>query len=300
MPFHLLETYIRNPSSFFISFFTLPPRAKRRCQPRSVCVFWGQQGKETGCICVHLNCLGLLFVFLKKNCSPERRSEGSIWLTARYIFFSRTYNLPVQLLTFLYFSLEKKRCLERDKQNPVPFSTVSDTHTRARSTVRINPFPVATVNSLSATKGEARREGQGSRASSRLVSSRALARSLGRRHPPLMGGAREDPGARSADVTPCQRPRRARGREARQTPTTAPCLTSLSPNKIRPVPFRSVPFLPMPSLLRAAERRRGKGSRSTVPVPGALRPGFGACSRPPGRGRLISPPNWYTPGRAGP
>jgi hypothetical protein len=28
MPFHLLETYIRNPSLFFISFFTLPPRGK--------------------------------------------------------------------------------------------------------------------------------------------------------------------------------------------------------------------------------------------------------------------------------
>jgi hypothetical protein len=35
MPFHLLETYIRNPSLFFISFFTLPPRGKRRWQPRS-------------------------------------------------------------------------------------------------------------------------------------------------------------------------------------------------------------------------------------------------------------------------
>jgi hypothetical protein len=35
MPFRLLETYIRNPSLFFISFFTLPPRGKRRWQPRS-------------------------------------------------------------------------------------------------------------------------------------------------------------------------------------------------------------------------------------------------------------------------
>jgi hypothetical protein len=35
MPFHLLETYIRNPSLFFISFFTLPPRVKHRWQPRS-------------------------------------------------------------------------------------------------------------------------------------------------------------------------------------------------------------------------------------------------------------------------
>jgi hypothetical protein len=26
MPFHLLETYISNPSLFFISFFTLPPK----------------------------------------------------------------------------------------------------------------------------------------------------------------------------------------------------------------------------------------------------------------------------------
>jgi hypothetical protein len=26
MPFHLLETYIRNYSLFFISFFTLPPK----------------------------------------------------------------------------------------------------------------------------------------------------------------------------------------------------------------------------------------------------------------------------------
>jgi hypothetical protein len=29
-PFHLLETYIRNPYLFFISFFTLPPRGKHR------------------------------------------------------------------------------------------------------------------------------------------------------------------------------------------------------------------------------------------------------------------------------
>jgi hypothetical protein len=35
MPFHLLETYTRNISLFFISFFTLPPRGKRRCQPWS-------------------------------------------------------------------------------------------------------------------------------------------------------------------------------------------------------------------------------------------------------------------------
>jgi hypothetical protein len=34
MPFHLLKTYIRNPSLFFISFFTLPPTGKRRWQPR--------------------------------------------------------------------------------------------------------------------------------------------------------------------------------------------------------------------------------------------------------------------------
>jgi hypothetical protein len=33
--FHLLETDIRNPSLFFISFFTLPPRGKQRWQPRS-------------------------------------------------------------------------------------------------------------------------------------------------------------------------------------------------------------------------------------------------------------------------
>jgi hypothetical protein len=39
MFFHLLETYIRNPSLFFISFFTLPPRAKCRWQPRSARVY---------------------------------------------------------------------------------------------------------------------------------------------------------------------------------------------------------------------------------------------------------------------
>jgi hypothetical protein len=33
--FHLLKTYIRNHSLFFISFFTLPPTGKRRWQPRS-------------------------------------------------------------------------------------------------------------------------------------------------------------------------------------------------------------------------------------------------------------------------
>jgi hypothetical protein len=35
MPFHLLKTFIRNPSMFFISFFTLPPTGIRRWQPRS-------------------------------------------------------------------------------------------------------------------------------------------------------------------------------------------------------------------------------------------------------------------------
>jgi hypothetical protein len=30
VPFHLLKTYIRNPSLFFIFFFTLPPRGKQR------------------------------------------------------------------------------------------------------------------------------------------------------------------------------------------------------------------------------------------------------------------------------
>jgi hypothetical protein len=35
MPFHLLKTYVRNPSLFFISFSTLPPRGNRRWQPRS-------------------------------------------------------------------------------------------------------------------------------------------------------------------------------------------------------------------------------------------------------------------------
>jgi hypothetical protein len=33
--FHLLKIYTRNPSLFFISFFTLPPRGKPQCQPRS-------------------------------------------------------------------------------------------------------------------------------------------------------------------------------------------------------------------------------------------------------------------------
>jgi hypothetical protein len=33
--FHLVKTYIRNPSLFFISFFTVPPTEKRRWQPRS-------------------------------------------------------------------------------------------------------------------------------------------------------------------------------------------------------------------------------------------------------------------------
>jgi hypothetical protein len=33
--FHLLETYIINPSLFFNCFFTLPPRGKHRWQPRS-------------------------------------------------------------------------------------------------------------------------------------------------------------------------------------------------------------------------------------------------------------------------
>jgi hypothetical protein len=35
MSFHLLETYIRNPFLFSISFFTLPSRGKHRWQPRS-------------------------------------------------------------------------------------------------------------------------------------------------------------------------------------------------------------------------------------------------------------------------
>jgi hypothetical protein len=35
VPFHLLKTYIRNPSLFFISFFTLPHRGKQRLQPQS-------------------------------------------------------------------------------------------------------------------------------------------------------------------------------------------------------------------------------------------------------------------------
>jgi hypothetical protein len=33
MPFHLLKTYIRNPSIFFISFSTLAPKGKCRWQP---------------------------------------------------------------------------------------------------------------------------------------------------------------------------------------------------------------------------------------------------------------------------
>jgi hypothetical protein len=33
--FHLLKTYIKNPSLLFISFFTLPPTEKRRWQLRS-------------------------------------------------------------------------------------------------------------------------------------------------------------------------------------------------------------------------------------------------------------------------
>jgi hypothetical protein len=43
MPFHLLETYIRNPSLFFISFITLPPRGKRRWQhdTRAHICAWG-------------------------------------------------------------------------------------------------------------------------------------------------------------------------------------------------------------------------------------------------------------------
>jgi hypothetical protein len=42
-PFHLLETYIRNLSLFFISFFTLPPRGKRRWQhdTRAHICAWG-------------------------------------------------------------------------------------------------------------------------------------------------------------------------------------------------------------------------------------------------------------------
>jgi hypothetical protein len=39
MPFHLLETYNRNPSLFFISFFTLPPTGKRQWQPPSARVY---------------------------------------------------------------------------------------------------------------------------------------------------------------------------------------------------------------------------------------------------------------------
>jgi hypothetical protein len=35
VPFHLLKTYIRSPSLFFIYFFTLPPTVKRQWQPRS-------------------------------------------------------------------------------------------------------------------------------------------------------------------------------------------------------------------------------------------------------------------------
>jgi hypothetical protein len=35
MPSHLLETYIRNPSLFFISFFTLPPTGN---EARHICV----------------------------------------------------------------------------------------------------------------------------------------------------------------------------------------------------------------------------------------------------------------------
>jgi hypothetical protein len=36
MSFHLLKTYIKNPSLLFISFITLPPTGKRRWHPRSV------------------------------------------------------------------------------------------------------------------------------------------------------------------------------------------------------------------------------------------------------------------------
>jgi hypothetical protein len=39
IPFHLLKTYIRNPSLLFISFFTLPPTEKRRWQPWSACAY---------------------------------------------------------------------------------------------------------------------------------------------------------------------------------------------------------------------------------------------------------------------
>jgi hypothetical protein len=50
MSFHLLETYMKNPSLFFISFyppprgnlyffFTHPPRGKRRWQPQSARIY---------------------------------------------------------------------------------------------------------------------------------------------------------------------------------------------------------------------------------------------------------------------
>jgi hypothetical protein len=64
MPFHLLETYIRNPSLFFISFFTLPPRGKRRWQQdtRAHICAWGGEFCQVGLP----NCWRAIFLVLPK------------------------------------------------------------------------------------------------------------------------------------------------------------------------------------------------------------------------------------------
>jgi hypothetical protein len=69
VPFHLLKTYIRNPSLFFISFFTLPPRGKHRWQPRSARIYTRGEvnfAKFLFCQVDLQNCWRLIFLVLPK------------------------------------------------------------------------------------------------------------------------------------------------------------------------------------------------------------------------------------------
>jgi hypothetical protein len=109
--FHLLETYIRNPSLFINSLFTLPPRGKHRWQPRSARAYMrvGRWVLPSFYFCqvVLPNCWSPIFLILPKldrwqvempNCwSCSERNK------IMYVPFHLLKNLHQESLSILYF-----------------------------------------------------------------------------------------------------------------------------------------------------------------------------------------------------
>jgi tryptophan-rich sensory protein len=109
--FHLLETYIRNPSLFINSLFTLPPRGKHRWQPRSARAYMrvGRWVLPSFYFCqvVLPNCWSPIFLILPKldrwqvempNCwSCSERNK------IMYVPFHLLKNLHQESFSILYF-----------------------------------------------------------------------------------------------------------------------------------------------------------------------------------------------------